>query len=51
MYPCTYAKISAPRPVPVQIDGDLFGATPLETQAGSDIIQLIVPAKALSGRL
>ena len=51
MYTCTYAKISAPSPVPVQIDGDLFGATPLEAQAGSDVIRLIVPAKALSERL
>jgi diacylglycerol kinase family enzyme len=36
--------------VPVQIDGDLFGVTPLETEAGSDVIRLIVPAKALETR-
>jgi len=51
MYRCSHARISAPQPVPVQIDGDLFGATPLETQAGSDLIQLIVPRQALSERL
>jgi diacylglycerol kinase (ATP) len=44
MVPCSHVKISAPRPVPVQIDGDPFGVTPLDAQAGTDAIQLIVPA-------
>ena len=44
MYPCSHVKISAPGPVPVQIDGDPFGATPLEARAGTDAIRLIVPA-------
>ena len=44
MYPCSHVKISATGPVPVQIDGDPFGATPLEARAGTDAIRLIVPA-------
>jgi diacylglycerol kinase (ATP) len=43
MYACSRVQVSAPHPVPVQIDGDLFGATPLEAEAGSDAIELIVP--------
>ncbi|HJZ30262.1 MAG TPA: diacylglycerol kinase family protein [Hyphomicrobiaceae bacterium] len=50
MYKCSHVQISAVHPVPVQIDGDLFGVTPLETEAGSDVIRLIVPAKALETR-
>jgi diacylglycerol kinase family enzyme len=33
----------------VQIDGDPFGVTPLEAQAGSEAIRLIVPAGARGG--
>ena len=43
MYRCSHVRISAPAPVPVQIDGDVFGVTPLETQAGGEAIRLIVP--------
>jgi len=50
MYQCSHVKISAPVPVPVQIDGDPFGVTPLEAQTGTDTIHLIVPASTLSGR-
>ena len=50
MYPCSHVKISATGPVPVQIDGDPFGVTPLEAQAGTDAIQLIVPANTLRRR-
>ena len=50
MYQCSHVKISAPVPVPVQIDGDPFGVTPLEAQTGTDTIHLIVPASRLSGR-
>jgi diacylglycerol kinase family enzyme len=43
--PCTHARIDAPgRPVPTQLDGDVFGTTPLDVVAGSDEIQLLVPA-------
>jgi diacylglycerol kinase (ATP) len=47
-YACSHVKVSAPGPVPVQIDGDPFGVTPLEAEAGSDLIRLIVPVQALS---
>jgi diacylglycerol kinase family enzyme len=50
MYPCSHVKISAPGPVPVQIDGDPFGVTPLEAQAGTDAIHLIVPDSTLRGK-
>jgi diacylglycerol kinase (ATP) len=50
MYPCSHVKISAPGPVPVQIDGDPFGATPLEARAGTDAIRLIVPASTPTAR-
>jgi diacylglycerol kinase family enzyme len=40
---CTHVAISAPRPVPVQIDGDVIGSTPLEIDSGSAAVQLIVP--------
>jgi diacylglycerol kinase (ATP) len=50
MYPCSHVKISAPGPVPVQIDGDPFGVTPLEAQAGTDAIHLIVPASTVRRR-
>ena len=49
MHQCAHAKITAPHPVPVQIDGDPFGVTPLEAQAGSEAIRLIVPAGARGG--
>ena len=49
MHQCSHVKISAPVPVPVQIDGDPFGVTPLEAQTGTDAIHLIVPASTLSG--
>jgi diacylglycerol kinase family enzyme len=32
----------------VQIDGDPFGMTPLEAQAGSEAIRLIVPCSTRS---
>jgi diacylglycerol kinase family enzyme len=51
MFQCSHVKISAPGPVPVQIDGDPFGVTPLEAQAGTDAIHLIVPANTLTANL
>jgi diacylglycerol kinase (ATP) len=46
MHECAHVTISAADPVPVQIDGDPFGMTPLEAQAGSEAIRLIVPSGA-----
>jgi diacylglycerol kinase family enzyme len=49
MLPCARASIAAPHPVPIQIDGDAFGTTPLEIEAGSGgNLQLIVPAGAIT---
>ena len=45
MHECARVRISAAGPVPVQIDGDPFGMTPLEAQAGSEAIRLIIPAR------
>jgi diacylglycerol kinase family enzyme len=38
--------VTAARPVPVQIDGDDFGATPLEITSRGDSVRLIVPTPA-----
>jgi diacylglycerol kinase family enzyme len=43
--PCRLAVIRSVRPVPVQIDGDPFGTTPLEIEAGGVPFRLIVPAE------
>jgi len=43
MLPCARASIRARRPVPVQIDGDTFGTTPIEVNAGTREIRLILP--------
>jgi len=51
MYQCSHVKISAPEPVPVQIDGDPFGVTPLEAEAGTGVIHLIVPASTLKAHV
>jgi diacylglycerol kinase family enzyme len=44
MLPCTRVSITARNPVPTQVDGDLAGTTPLEVEAGTDEVSLIVPA-------
>ncbi len=44
MLRCARVTITAHHPVPTQIDGDVFGTTPLEIDAGSEEIALIVPA-------
>jgi diacylglycerol kinase family enzyme len=43
MLPCTQVRITAENPVPVQIDGDVVGSTPLTIEAGTSHIRLIVP--------
>jgi diacylglycerol kinase (ATP) len=43
MHPCTHVTIATRGPVPVQIDGDVIGTTPLEIDAGTAYVQLIVP--------
>jgi diacylglycerol kinase (ATP) len=48
MLRCSKVTITTHHPVPTQIDGDAFGATPLEVDAGSSEVALIVP-KAVSG--
>lgn len=47
---CSRVEVHAPAPVPVQVDGDAFGATPLVVEAsGGPSVCLIVPA-ASAGR-
>lgn len=41
--PCTRLGIAAAEPVPAEIDGDPFGTTPLEIEAGGPSLKLIVP--------
>ena len=50
MLPCSHVRITAPRPVPVQIDGDVFGTTPLVVEEGTGELELIVPEAAGNSR-
>jgi diacylglycerol kinase (ATP) len=43
MLPCSRVTVTAHQPVPTQIDGDVFGTTPLEVDAGTAQVRLIVP--------
>jgi len=43
MVSCSHATITSQHPVPTQLDGDVFGTTPLEVDAGSSEVDLIVP--------
>jgi diacylglycerol kinase family enzyme len=43
MLPCLRATVRAQHPVPTQIDGDAFGTTPLDVEAGAADLRLIVP--------
>jgi diacylglycerol kinase (ATP) len=45
MLPCLRAQVTALKPVPTQIDGDAFGSTPLEVEAGTTDLRLIVPER------
>ena len=46
MLACSRATVTAHHPVPIQIDGDTFGTTPVEVDAGTCEVRLIVPAAA-----
>ena len=43
MLSCARVRITAPHAVPTQVDGDVFGVTPVEIDAGSREVRLIVP--------
>ena len=43
MLPCSRVTVTAHQPVLTQIDGDVFGTTPLEVDAGTAHLRLIVP--------
>ncbi len=44
MIACSEVTITAEKPVPTQLDGDVFGVTPLVVAAAADCLQLVVPA-------
>ena len=46
MLACSRASITSQPPVPTQLDGDCFGTTPLEVDAGCCEVGLIVPSPA-----
>jgi diacylglycerol kinase family enzyme len=46
MLPCSRVTVTARHPVPIQIDGDAAGTTPIEVDAGTCEICLIVPGAA-----
>jgi diacylglycerol kinase family enzyme len=48
MLACARATIRAHRPVPVQVDGDAFGTTPIDVNAGTREVRLILPAASPS---
>jgi diacylglycerol kinase family enzyme len=43
LIPCQRVSITSRQPVPIQLDGDTFGTTPLAVDAGAAEIALIVP--------
>jgi diacylglycerol kinase family enzyme len=49
MLPCLRATVTAQKPVPTQIDGDAFGCTPLQVEAGAADLRLIVPRRPMLG--
>jgi diacylglycerol kinase family enzyme len=46
--PCTRAEIGSALPVPVQVDGDAFGRTPVLVEADGPMVRLILPPPARS---
>jgi len=46
LLPCLRATVTAQKPVPTQIDGDAFGSTPVQIEAGAADLRLIVPPRA-----
>ncbi len=47
----TTVEITAPEPVPVQIDGESFGTTPVEIRTNGPILELVVPRGASAWQL
>lgn len=43
--PASAVEITSERPVPVQIDGDPFGSTPVRIETGGPVLNLIVPVR------
>jgi diacylglycerol kinase (ATP) len=43
MLACARVTVTAPHAVPMQVDGDVFGVTPVEVHAGNGAVRLIVP--------
>lgn len=50
MLRCSRVTLEAQERVPTQIDGDVFGTTPLEVDAGTTELHLIVPSAGKSAR-
>jgi len=50
MLRCSRVTVEAQERVPTQIDGDMFGTTPLEVDAGTTELRLIVPTVANPAR-
>jgi diacylglycerol kinase family enzyme len=50
MIACSHVSIASHEPVPTQIDGDVLGVTPLDIEAGSESVHLILPARPTSTR-
>ena len=46
--PCTRGSVRSLQPIPVQVDGDPFGVTPLDVEAGGAGFNLIVPQRYAS---
>ena len=49
MLACSRVTVASHHPVPIQIDGDTFGTTPVEVDAGTCEVRLIVPSPASGG--
>jgi diacylglycerol kinase family enzyme len=49
MVPCRRATVRCATPVPVEVDGDPFGTTPLDVEMGGPKLTLIVPPAYAAG--